>query len=129
MMVYSMYVPADSESGVAGSVPVGLVHKHQLIAGVGEPCAQQLLKEPKHLQNQFKPELTITQWLTYVDLYLCTYRGHVVRGQCIYLMNKLDCVLEDGEEPGKTEVGHLLHDWIRVHLKTPTNSPVYIIYP
>ena len=44
---------------------------------------------------------------------------------CIYLVDKLDGVLEDREETRQTEVGHFLHDWIRIHLETPaTSSPV-----
>ena len=50
--IYNVYSPADGECGVAGCVPVGLIHKHQLVAGVREPHAQQLLKEPKHLNTE-----------------------------------------------------------------------------
>lgn len=35
-----------------------------------------------------------------------------------YLMHKLDSVLEYGHEIGQAKVSHLLHHWIRVHLKT-----------
>ena len=44
---------------------------------------------------------------------------------CIqYLMYKLDSVSQDRQEPWQTEVCHLLHDGVRVHLKTPA-SDVY----
>ena len=39
------------EGGVAGSFLVGVVYKHQLVAGVGEPCTQELLRETKHLNR------------------------------------------------------------------------------
>ena len=33
-------------------------------------------------------------------------------------MYKLDGVLEYGHEIGQAKVSHLLHHWVRVHLKT-----------
>ena len=47
----TVHTPADCKGGVAGSVSVGLINKHQFIAGMREPGAQQLLKEPKHLES------------------------------------------------------------------------------
>ena len=44
-------LPAYGECGVASSVRVGLVHKHQLVAGVREPGTQEFLKETKHLHE------------------------------------------------------------------------------
>lgn len=45
-------LPEYAKSGVAGSLLVGLVYKHQLVAGVREPRAQQLLIETKHLSQE-----------------------------------------------------------------------------
>ena len=48
-MYFVLCVPKDPQSGVAGGLLVGLIHKHQLVAGVRKPRAQQLLIETKHL--------------------------------------------------------------------------------
>lgn len=39
----------NAHGGVAGCLLAGLVHKHQLEAGVRKPSAQKFLIEPKHL--------------------------------------------------------------------------------
>ena len=61
--------PAYGQCGVAGSIAVGLVHKHQLVAGVRETGAQELLKEPKHLLPQHREDQLYTC--------TCTYNVHV----------------------------------------------------
>ena len=68
--------------------------------------------------------LYINSCTHFIDIAVCSMKVYNIQ-TCIYLVDKLDGVLEDREETRQTEVGHFLHDWIRIHLETPaTSSPV-----
>ena len=66
MCIHVLCVPKYPHSGVATGLLVGLVHKHQLVAGVRESCAQQLLIETKYLRQDEKAT-------TSINTPLCTY--------------------------------------------------------
>ena len=116
---------AYGEGGVASRVAVGLVHKHQLVAGVRESCAQQLFEKPKHLTQwrTHSPPLALNMythtWYIHVHGVICT---HIHVYTVLYLMHKLDSVLEDWEQSWKTKMCHFLHHRVRVHLKTPEEN-------
>ena len=49
--------------------------------------------------------------------------------ELVHLVHYLHCILENGQESRKTEVSDLLHDRIRIHLKTTaqhTHSHIHI---
>ena len=67
--------------------------------------------------------LYINSCTHFIHIAVCSMKEYIYIH--MYLVDKLDGVLEDREETRQTEVGHFLHHWIRIHLETPaTSSPV-----